>query len=140
MTKWVLGHRITTHEVTGDYDMVFGETPSNTDGPPPHHHNFYHEVFIITEGSMEFIVNGETNTLRKGDTINIPPQSIHTFSNTSEEPCKWINIHSPKGFLRFFDSLGIPEDEQNARKNSLAPGIIQKVIETAPKYDMIIKH
>ena len=64
---------------------------------------------------------------------------MHTFANKSDRPCKWINIHSPKGFRTFFDQIGIPENEENAIEKSLAPEVINRVITTAPEFDMIIK-
>ena len=138
MAKWVLGHKITPQEVTGDLDLVIGETPSGMQGPPPHFHNVYHDVFLVTEGEMEFMINGEVSVIRQGQSINLPPKTVHTFSNNADEPCKWINIHSPKGFLKFFETLGVSEKEDQAEIKSLSPKIIQKVMETASDYDMII--
>ena len=115
-----------------------GETPLDMQGPPPHHHNNFHEVFIVTEGEMEFIINGEVRIIQRGESINLSPKTVHTFSNKSQETCKWINIHSPKGFLRFFENLGISDSEENAELKSLSPEIINEVIKTASHYDMII--
>jgi mannose-6-phosphate isomerase-like protein (cupin superfamily) len=138
MTTWVLGHKITTQTSTGDFDLVIGESPSGTKGPPPHFHNIYHEVFMVTEGEMEFMLNGEISIIRQGQSINLPPKTIHTFSNNTNEPCKWINIHSPKGFSSFFENIGVSEKEDQAEIKSLSPEIIQEVIETAGDYDMNI--
>ena len=138
MTKWVLGHKITLQKVTGDFDLAIGETPSGMQGPTPHFHNIYHEVFLVTEGEMAFMLNGEVTLVKQGQSINLPPKTVHTFSNNSDESCKWINIHSPKGFSKFFENLGISEKEEQAEKKSLSPKIIQKVMETASLYDMII--
>ena len=138
-TKWVLGHKITTHDTSGDYDLMMAETPPNMQGPPPHLHNTLKESFLIIEGEMEFFVNGEIKVVKAGESVDIPPKTLHTFSNKSDNVCRWINIHSPKGFRRFFDNLGIPESEENAIDKSLAPEVIQQVISTAADYDMIIK-
>ena len=138
MAKWVLGHRITPQKVTGDFDLVIGESPSGMQGPPPHFHNTYHEVFLVTEGEMEFLVNGDVSVIKQGESINFPPKIVHTFSNNSNNSCKWINIHSPKGFLKFFNNLGVSEKEEQAEIKSLSPKIIKQVIETASQYDMII--
>ncbi|NNM19119.1 MAG: cupin domain-containing protein [Croceitalea sp.] len=138
MMKWVLGHKITPHKVSGDFDLVMGETPPLTQGPPPHHHNTYHEVFMVTEGEMEFMLNGEITLLTAGKSINLPPKAVHTFSNKSNKTCKWVNIHSPKGFLKFFENLGVPVGEDQAKNKSMAPELIQQVIETAAQYDMNI--
>ena len=71
--------------VTGNFDLVIGETPSGTPGPPPHYHNIYHEVFLVIEGEMEFMVNGKSMVIKKGDSVNLPPSSVHTFANKSSK-------------------------------------------------------
>ncbi len=138
-TKWVLGHKVTPHETTGDYDLMVAETPAKVQGPPPHLHNSFKESFLIIEGEMEFMVNGDTMIVKAGESVDVPPKTLHTFSNKSDRPCKWVNIHSPKGFRDFFEQMGIPENEENASDKSLASEIIDKVIATAAEYDMIIK-
>lgn len=138
MTKWILGHKISPQKVTGDFDLVNGETPPHTPGPPPHLHTHFHEVFIVTEGEMEFNIDGKTSLIKKGQTVNLSPNSIHTFSNNSEKSCKWVNIHSPKGFLKFFETFGVSDTDNDAATKSIQPEIIKKVIETASDYDMII--
>ncbi len=138
-TKWVLGHKVTPHETTGDFDLMVAETPPKVPGPPPHFHNSFKESFLIIEGEMEFIVNGDTTVVKAGESVDIPPKTLHTFANKSDKPCKWVNIHSPKGFRIFFEEIGIPENEENAIEKSIAPEIISKVMATASDYDMIIK-
>ena len=138
-TKWILGHKVTSYHSTGDYDLMIGETPAGVQGPPPHLHNSFKEVFLVLEGEMDFIVNGEATTVRAGESIDITPGILHTFMNSTNEACKWVNIHSPKGFRDFFETLGIPEDTPNAQEKSVAPEVIQEVIKTASTYDMIIK-
>ena len=34
-SKWVVGHKITTHDTTGNYDLAVIETPAKVQGPPP---------------------------------------------------------------------------------------------------------
>ncbi len=138
-TKWILGHKVTPHDTSGDYDLMMAETPPNVQGPPPHSHNSLKESFLIVEGEMEFFVNGEVKVLKAGESLDIPPNTLHTFANKSDQPCKWVNIHSPKGFRKFFEQIGIPVHEQNAQVRSVAPEVIQTVIQTAPDYDMLIK-
>ncbi len=137
--KWVLGHKITPYTTTGDYDLMMGETPAMVQGPPPHLHHSFKEVFLMVEGEMEFMVNGEIKVLKAGESIDIPPETLHTFGNRSNRPCKWVNIHSPKGFRNFFEALGVSVNDMNAQEKSVSPEIIQEVIKTAGDYDMIIK-
>ena len=97
-TKWVLGHKVTLYDTTGDYDLMMADTPPHVTGPPPHVHHNYKESFLIVEGEMEFMVNGEFKILKAGEAFDVPPETLHTFKNKSDKPCKWVNIHSPKGF------------------------------------------
>ncbi len=138
-TRWVLGHKVTPYDTSGDYDLMMAETPPQVPGPPPHLHHSYKESFLIIEGEMEFFVDGKTTVVAAGNAIDIPPNTLHTFGNKSDKPCKWINIHSPKGFRTFFEQIGIPANEENAIEKSVAPELIGKVIETAGDFDMIIK-
>lgn len=137
-TKWVLGHKVTPYDTAGNYDMMYAETPPHVPGPPPHSHNSFDESFLIVEGEMEFFVNGEVKIVKAGESLDIPKKTLHTFSNKSDKPCKWVNIHSPKGFRAFFETVGVSEDEANCQERSVAPEIIQEVIQTASTYDMLI--
>ena len=139
LTRWVLGHKITPHQTTGDYNLVRGESPAGAQGPPPHLHRTYEEVFFVLEGELDFVLDGIARTIRAGEFINIPSGSLHTFSNSSDQACTWLNIHSPKGFQSFFDTFGIPQAEENAKERSLSPDRIQGVLERAVEFDMLIK-
>ena len=138
-SKWVVGHKVTTHYTTGDYDLSIIETPPKTQGPPPHTHQFYKESFVILEGEMEFFINGEIRTLKAGDVLDIPLNTLHTFENKTEKTCKFINIHSPKGFKGFFDEVGVSEEETNSQMASVSPEAVQKVMMSAANFDMHIK-
>lgn len=136
--KWVLGHKFIPHPTSGDFDMAVFETPAHTQGPPPHLHNTYQETFLILEGEMEFFIDGALKTIKAGESVNITPGTLHTFNNKNAAPCKWVNIHSPKGFYKFFEEIGVPANDQNAIAKSLEPSIIGKVISTASDFDMTI--
>ena len=69
---------------------------------------------------------------------DLPVNTIHTFGNNSDQPCKWINIHSPKGFWSFFRDMGVDSEEENAVMKSVDESIIRKVMATAADYDMVI--
>lgn len=136
---WVLGHKISPVEVSGNYDMVIGETPPGVPGPPPHYHCNLQELFMVLEGEMEFVVDGEKKLLKKGDTVDLPANAIHTFRNSGSSPCTWLNVHSPKGFLSFFHRMGVKENESEAMKKSIDEKIVQKVMAEAASFDMHIQ-
>lgn len=137
-TRWVVGHKITPHDTTGNFDLVMIETPPHVKGPPPHMHKTYSESFLVIEGEMQFFVDGKTKVLKVGEVIDIPPNTLHTFENASDNTCKVVNIHSPKGFRKFFENFGVLEHQKDSKSASLKPAVIQKLIETASDYDMLI--
>ncbi|MDX1628913.1 MAG: cupin domain-containing protein [Fulvivirga sp.] len=136
---WVLGHRISPKEVSGNYDMVIGETPPNVPGPPPHYHANLDELFHVLEGTMEFIINGERKLVHQGESVDLPRNVIHTFGNAGDSTCKWLNIHYPKGFQSFFMHFGVPENEKEAVEKSVNQKIIDEVMQKATDFDMHIK-
>ena len=134
-----LGHKITVHNPSGNYDLVEGMTPLNVPGPPPHYHTGYSEMFFVLEGKMEFILDGKSITVETGESIDLPPDTLHTFSNTGDGPCRWLNIHSPKGFRSFFEQFGVDASEYNAFLKSVDQKVIGDVIQQAASFDMHIR-
>ncbi len=84
------------------------------------------------------MLNGEIKTFKAGESIDVPPGVLHTFNNKSDQPSKWFNIHSPKGFYSFFERFGVPEGEESASAKSLDLSIIEQVLKTAADFDMAI--
>ena len=136
---WVLGHKVTNYTTTGEYDFAMGVTPAKTQGPPPHLHNNFSETFLITEGEMEFMINGEVKIVKAGELVDLPPKTVHTFSNNGDKTCKWINVHSPKGFRGFFEFVGVPIDHDDAQSKSITEEKIKTVIAKAADFDMVIQ-
>ncbi len=137
-TSWVIGHKIQPIITSGEYDALIGETPSGVPGPPPHFHSKYTEFFLVLKGTMEFILNGEKRLLQEGESIDLPRGSIHTFSNPTSQTIRWLNIHSPKGFSSFFETFGIPINEEKAFENSVSDLMIGRVVKEAASFDMNI--
>jgi mannose-6-phosphate isomerase-like protein (cupin superfamily) len=137
---WVIGHKILPVATSGAFDMVVGETPVGVPGPPPHHHTRYSEMFLVLKGKMEMMVNGERHILQEGECIDLPPNTLHTFSNAGTEPMRWLNIHSPKGFLAFFNAFAVEDGLGNSFEESVSQAMIEKVSRNAASYDMHIAH
>ncbi len=133
-----MGHKILVHKASGNYDLVEGITAPNLPGPPPHYHTGYHELFIVLEGKMEFIIDGKSVMAEAGESVDLPPHALHTFRNAADMPCRWVNIHSPKGFLSFFEAFGINTNEENAFEKSVEDQLINGILEKAAAYDMNI--
>ena len=61
-------------------------------GPRKHRHP-YEEIFIILEGEVEAMVDGETKTLSENNIVIIPAGSWHEFKNRSDKITFMVNIH-----------------------------------------------
>lgn len=65
-------------------------------GPDRHRHP-YEETFIVLDGEIETIVDGETQPIGKDTVVIIPANTWHEFKSRSEQPVHMINIHpAPK--------------------------------------------
>lgn len=131
-----LGHKMKVFNPSGNYDMIEGTTFPNVPGPPPHYHTKLSESFYVLEGRLEFNVDGNTIVVQTGGSIDLAPNTVHTFKNLEETPCRWLNIHSPKGFLSFFEEFGIEASEENAFEKSVDEQLIQDVLQRAASFDM----
>ena len=61
-------------------------------GPRKHRHP-YEETFIILEGEIEAVIDGETEKLSENNIVIIPAGVWHEFRARSEKPVSMINIH-----------------------------------------------
>ena len=61
-------------------------------GPKKHRHP-YEETFIILDGEIEAIVDGETRVLGSDTVVIIPAGTWHEFKNRSEKTARLVNIH-----------------------------------------------
>ena len=83
----------------------------------PVHSHPYLEVLHILDGVAEAWVDGHadrTVTLRKGDTIAIPPQVPHSFRVVGGEPLRLLGTHvSPRRIVDYKD--GVKSDARGYR-------------------------
>ena len=84
------------------------------------------------------IANGEWKAMTAGSFVELPPNTIHTFINNTEEDVVWITGWRPKGFQKFFQDFGIPIDHEGAREHSVPEEIIQRVVQECEKYGMYL--
>lgn len=74
-------------------------------GAPPHRHDF-EETFTVLEGEIEATFRGQTSTVRAGETLHIPANAPHRFTNVLPEPARLLCICSPAGQEEFFLTIG----------------------------------
>lgn len=105
----VVGDTYTTlvsgEDTAGRYTLIDMHVPPGG-GPPPHRHDF-EEMFSVLEGEIELTFRGVKSTARTGETVNIPANAPHQFTNASGQPARLLCMCSPSGQEKFFAEVGI---------------------------------
>ena len=106
-------------------------------GPPPHRHDF-EESFTLLEGEIEATFRGAKSVVRAGETLSIPANALHSFTNASEQAARLLCICAPAGQEEFFAQVGVPVATRTTAppqpdKASKAK-FMKKAQELAPKY------
>ncbi|HTN06985.1 cupin domain-containing protein [Agriterribacter sp.] len=65
-------------------EMESGLGPKSKE-PPAHYHPYQEEDFTVISGELTVKIDEQTVTLKKGDTLHIPPGKIHSMWNRSED-------------------------------------------------------
>ena len=58
----------------------------------PHEHDDKEEVYFILGGIGEIQLGDETQEVKEGDAIYIPPRTIHTMRNTGTQSLRFISV------------------------------------------------
>ena len=136
---WVLGHKIRLTDTDDSYGLIEVTCLPKVTGPPPHYHKSENEFFFIVKGTLDVMRDGEWSKMVAGDFVDLPPDTVHTFINNTEENVIWITGWRPKGFQKFFRDFGIPSTQEAAQEKSVSEEIIQKVMESCERYGMFVK-
>ena len=136
---WVLGHKIRLMDTDDSYGLIEVTSLPKVPGPPPHYHKAENEFFFIIKGTLDVMRDGEWSNMVAGDFVDLPPNTVHTFINNTEENVIWITGWRPKGFQKFFRDFGIASTQKGAQDESVSQEIIQKVMERCESYGMFVK-
>jgi quercetin dioxygenase-like cupin family protein len=97
---------VTGADTAGKFCVVDMHVPPGG-GPPPHRHDF-EETFAVLAGEIEAMFRGERKTVKAGETIRIPANAPHAFTNASKEPARMLCICAPAGQDELFRLIGVP--------------------------------
>ena len=127
---------LTGEDTAGRYTLIDMLVPPGG-GPAPHRHDF-EEMFTVLEGEIEATFRGAKSTVRAGETVNIPANAPHSFTNASDHPARMLCMCSPAGQEEFFMAVGVPVDTRTTVPPELdeaaQASFIAKAQELAPKY------
>ncbi len=108
-------------------------------GPPEHIHGTITERFMVAEGTLSLMVNGEKKILRAGEMLEVPPNTPHKPFNETDArvvvkgPLTADNA-LPEQFIIFLTQAYGFFDESPAETNKLKAML--QMSRFAPKYDL----
>jgi uncharacterized cupin superfamily protein len=62
----------------------------------------------VLDGEVELTFRGERMVARAGETVNVPANAPHAFTNASGQPARLLCLCSPSGQEQFFFEVGQP--------------------------------
>ena len=84
---------------TGDrYSVSEWTLEAGLPGPGPHHHEANEELFLVTEGTMSFLVGESWVDAPAGTFLRVPAGFTHDFANRSDARATAFNVYIPGGF------------------------------------------
>ena len=95
---------VTGADTAGRYTLIDMHVPPGG-GPPPHRHDF-EEMFTVLDGEVELTFRGEHLVARAGETVNVPANAPHAFTNASGKPARLLCMCAPAGQENFFLAVG----------------------------------
>lgn len=127
---------LTGEDTAGRYTLIDMLVPPGG-GPPPHRHDF-EEMFTVLEGEIELTFRGEKVVARAGETVNVPANAPHVFTNAGRQPARLLCMCSPAGQEEFFLAIGAPlagrTDAPPSLDDAAQGEFMEKSLSLAPKY------
>jgi uncharacterized cupin superfamily protein len=64
-----------------------------------------HDMFYVLDGTLTMRLGDETIELPAGSFVCVPPGVVHTFSNPSDAPVRFLNFNTPAGWENYMRDL-----------------------------------
>ena len=104
------------------------EVPPHAGTPPPHIHRAHEEIFYVLEGELEFMVGTQTMRAGVGTFVMVPIGALHTFSNPTDKPARFLNTFTPPRYIHYFEEMS------QLIQRGVRPGS-QEFIDVMVRYD-----
>lgn len=126
---------LTGEDTDGRFALIDMLVPAGG-GPPPHRHDF-EEMFHVLEGELEVTFRDETQTIRAGETVNVPARAPHFFHNAFDRQARVLCMITPPGLDEYFTLWGVPLPTRTAlpdMTDEQARDRLRTAIELGPRY------
>jgi quercetin dioxygenase-like cupin family protein len=119
--------KATGDDTGGTLFMSETTIPPGFAGPVPHRHERLRDMFYVLEGVLTVRAGDQTHECGPGTFACFPPGVVHTFSNKSDAPTRFLNFNTPSGWEHYMRDLAVA-----AQAGPLTPETMQRV---ASRYD-----
>lgn len=108
-------------------------------GPPEHIHGSFPENFIVAEGTLSLMVNGEKKILRAGESLLVPPGTPHRPFNETGSRVVVASPTTPEYAIPEKFSVFLTQaygffDE--SERHSQPPQVLLQMSRFSPEYDL----
>jgi quercetin dioxygenase-like cupin family protein len=130
--------RITGAETGGQF-AVLEHTGRRGYSTPLHVHAAADELFVVIEGQLKFVSDGEEFAAGPGASVWLPRGTHHAVMGTSDE-FRYLNFHYPAGFEDFVREIGTPAPELAVPppQGPPSPELMKALTESAGRHGMTI--
>jgi len=97
-----VGFLASADETLDAIGLVAYTAPPGFSGPPLHLHERTWDAFYVLEGRLAVRLGDERRELGPGDHVAVPPGTVHGFASPGDAPARFLDIHAPAGFERYF--------------------------------------
>jgi mannose-6-phosphate isomerase-like protein (cupin superfamily) len=110
--------KATGEETNGSFYLGEVVVAAGFPGPPPHVHERLYDMFYVLDGTLTMRLGDETTELPEGSFVCVPPGVVHTFSNPTQTPVRFLNFNTPAGWENYMRDLraalarGTPSQEE----------------------------
>ena len=73
--------------------------------PPAHIHHAHEEIFYVLEGELDFLAGDQTVRASAGTFVMVPIGALHTFSNPTDKPARFLNTFTPPRYIHYFEEM-----------------------------------
>ena len=111
-------------ETGGQISRVEIDLEAGQGGPPAHIHPGQREVYTVDAGELVVTIDGQSNVITAGESIEIPTGSAHSFANRSDKLVRFSAEHLPA--LRFEEYIRLVHRTVEGKRATL-PVILRLV-------------
>jgi mannose-6-phosphate isomerase-like protein (cupin superfamily) len=89
----------------GSVTVVDFELAPGALGPPPHRHAVLTDCFYVLAGTLTVLAGEREHAAPPGSFAAVPPGHVHTISNPTAQPVRFLNVTAPGGLERYLREL-----------------------------------